>query len=1115
METLGLTPEQAAMVGERGRDVLVTAGAGSGKTRVLVERYVSLLAEHRIQEIAAVTFTDAAAMEMRERVRSELLTRDDLAHHRRDIDEAIIGTIHSLCHMILREHPVEASLDPAARILPEDEAEFERSQACFDALEEAADADDRRALALQELGVYQATMELPRMVERRDEVEAAFRALPGNHIEGWRDHIRGLLDAKLVPIVEAMRPQLIEDVEWLAQAYTGPGQDALCDRMSNFLLDLGDPRDGDASELVSRLLVCKRHINLGAGSARNWVDISRIRDIWVHLRQRIEDLEKLPRWNEHDETALEVLASLRGLFRDACRRYQQRKQELAALDYLDLELEATRLLRHHPAIAAEYRCRFLHLMVDELQDTNPAQIDLLRLLSEGGDSDSPRPQRFFVGDVKQAIYRFRGSDVRNFTRLQGEIEASGGAIHALSRSFRANDPLVGTLNTLFEYVFADATEDFEAPMQAMSGRGTAAPQAPHLVITPIAKGKSRDAGEADNDRRRAEADFVAREIAELLREGRPVWDRGTRELRKALPSDLAILLRRLTNVHVFEQALESHGVPYRTPTGAGFFKRQEVLDLTNLLAWLAEPDDDLALAGALRSPLFMIDDRSLLALRAGWGSLMRALEDPPDTITEDARPLCLHAAGVLSELRERVPFYRSDELLERALSLTAFEASWAPLQGGDQVLANVRKFVGLARTLADRSLDEFVTYVRRRRDEFETREGQAVLDDSDSVRLLTVHGAKGLEFPIVFVPEAHVQPRTTYGPVRWRIEDGISVTLKQEPDDPGSRPKPGFYSRLLALDEAEEVAEHKRLFYVAATRAADLLYISGDESGRDGGWFPVAIGALESASTEGVEIRPALEFDPVEISRTPPSAIEPPSERDEEDFMPPLVARPRVIPLRSSTPVTALREPPPAHAYVHHGDGMGLVRGSLAHMGIEVWFTSGRRPDLTVLASRLDTNLSGDTKTRVVAEVDAMLDRLDASPLAATLRDTSTRTYFEMPFSWDWQGVPVHGTIDLAYQANGDWHILDFKTDDIRGQTLADASEAYLPQLALYASALSHATGRQPVTGLMFLRTGEIYVPPEHDLTRALASTRSKVDAGELLEPEPLTAFDELAEIGG
>ena len=180
-----MTSEQAAILAERGRDMLVTAGAGSGKTRVLVDRYVSLLADHRISEMAAVTFTDAAATEMRERVRREVLTREELSRHRPEIDEAIIGTIHSLCLRILREHPVEAAIDPATRVLADDEAEFELTRACIDALEAAADADDQRALALRELGLYAATLQLPLMVARRDEVEAAYRALPGETVEDW------------------------------------------------------------------------------------------------------------------------------------------------------------------------------------------------------------------------------------------------------------------------------------------------------------------------------------------------------------------------------------------------------------------------------------------------------------------------------------------------------------------------------------------------------------------------------------------------------------------------------------------------------------------------------------------------------------------------------------------------------------------------------------------------------------------------------------------------------------------------------------------------------------------------------------------------------------------
>ena len=483
--------------------------------------------------------------------------------------------------------------------------------------------------------------------------------------------------------------------------------------------------------------------------------------------------------------------------------------ELAALDYLDLELMTEKLLRSHPDVAASYRSRFRHVMVDELQDTNPVQIDLLRLLSRGLDAGAPGPERFFVGDVKQAIYRFRGSDVRHFTRLRREMETEGDVL-SLSQSFRTHDPLVEILNTVFKHVLGDPHEEFDAPMQVMTGRGPDSPHAPHLVLLPVSSSTPSGEKATESQRRRVEADAVAREVASLLKRGTPVWDRETGASRAARPSDVAILLRRLTNVHLFELALESHGVPYRTPAGGGFFTRQEVLDLTNLLAWLAEPDDDIALVGALRSPLFAIDDQTLLALRSSRRPLLETLRKPPEDASQETRRSCTRAAEVLSELRRAVPFARPDALIEKALVLTGFEAAWAPLQGGDQALANIRKFVGLARTLGSHSLDELVTYIRRRRDELEAREGQAVLDASDAVRLLTVHGAKGLEFPIVFVPEAHLSSRGTYDPVRWRTDDGISATLEREIGASGNRRRPGFYSHLAERDSHEEGSEHKR-----------------------------------------------------------------------------------------------------------------------------------------------------------------------------------------------------------------------------------------------------------------------------------------------------------------
>ena len=1108
-----MTAEQQAIVDARGRDIFVTAGAGSGKTTVLVDRYVGLLSECGIPEIAAVTFTDAAATEMRERVRRAVLTRPDLAGHRTDLDRAVIGTIHSLCLLLLRENPVESAIDPAARVLSDDEAESELLSACAEALEEAAD-DDHRALALREVGTYPLTSVLPRMVARRDEVAEAYRALRGDGPSEWTEHIQALLEPALRDAVEEARPQLAEWAAWLEDAHAAAtGNDAMYPRVANLLAALGDPKEGDWRDLLDRVLDAGGRVNVNAGSVKNWADLDGVKGTMRALREEAQRLRDLPCWNENDAPALEALASLRSLFNDACDRYEKRKRELAALDYLDLELKATELLRSHPDVAASYRSRFRHLMVDELQDTNPAQIALLGLLSHGGDSTSAGPQRFFVGDGKQAIYRFRGGDVRHFTRLRREVQSTGDVL-TLSQSFRAHDPLVDTFNVIFRHVFADPREDFEASMQSMTGRGPDAPRALHLVLMPIAEKTAAGERATDDESRPVEADAVAAEISSLLQHGTPVWDRKKEELRPAQRSDVAILLRRLKNVHLFEMALESRGVPYRTPAGAGFFTRQEVRDLTNLLSWLAEPDDTIALVGALRSPLFMIDDQSLLALRSGR-DLLAALHDSPRGVLDDAQRFCAHAAAVLDELRRDASTAAADALIEKALALTGFEAAWAPLQGGDQALANIRKFVGLARTLADHSLDQFVTYVRRRRDELDAREGQAVLDASDAVRLMTVHGAKGLEFPIVFVPEAHLPSRADYDYVRWRSGEGVSITLAREIGD-SSRPRPGFYDYLLQRDRAEEAAEHKRLFYVAATRAADALYVSGDEKNSGDGWLAAAVEALGTAPGDGVEVRSPLTVGPGTTARRPaPATLAPPSPDDEEEFEPPLVARPRVIPLRSSTPATALRPPAGPRAFDRHGDGLALVRGNLAHKAIELWFTTGTRPPLADLVRRIDAGLGDQAAGRVVGDVNGMLDRFDTSPLAATLRHGDTLSYFELPFSWDWDGVPVHGTIDLAYRSAGTWRVLDFKTDELRGKSLPEAAAPYLPQLALYASALERAAGRSPSAGLLFLRTGDIYGPTPEDLGKALTATRARIAAGQALEDPHPSPLDDSATLYG
>ena len=1104
-----LTAEQQAVTGSGARDIAVSAGAGTGKTRVLVERFIGLLRASRIPEIVAVTFTEAAATEMRNRVRAVVMARDDLRDHRDDLDSAVIGTIHGLCLEILRRYPVEAGIDPRRRVLAEDESELLLLGAATEALEAAASDPERPgALALGELGIFQLRALLPQMLARRDDVEAALGAIPGDDLPAWREGVQDLLAGGQQGPLEAARAPVRRALDWLTDRRQPAADDALSRQLDELLPRLGDPLAGDWQDWGERLAAA-RSLRVAGGSKGAWsADPAEVRDQLRAIREAAREIASLPAWNEHDDLALRVVWELGAIFRDACQRYGEAKRQQRALDFLDLEIEAVRLLRDHPRVVLDLRQGIRHLMVDEVQDTNPLQALLIELLI--GDAAHPdSPHLFLVGDAKQSIYRFRGADVGQFNRLRAQIAGRGGDLLSLSRSFRAHDALVGRLNQIFTPLFRESG----TAMEEMVGRGGDSPPGPHLTIREVAKKLVDGTTTVGGERRRTEADLVAGEIESLLAGRQTVWAADEQRYRELRPSDVAILLRRLANLHTFEQSLELRGIPYQTPRGAGFFTRPEVMDLTNLLGWLAEPEDEMALAGALRSPLFMVDDPTLLRLREGHRSIAAGLAAPPDPAApSDSERHRRHAWRVLSRLRQEAGREPVAELLERALVESGVEAAWAPLAGGDQALANIRKLAAMARTLGEYSLAEFAAYLVGRRDEQEAREGLAGLDRSDAVQLMTVHAAKGLEFPVVFVPEAHLAARPRSEAISWRRREGISVTLSRERGQ-GARRRPGFYGYLAELDAEEEREEHGRLLYVAATRAADYLFVSGDEGGT-GGWIESIRGGLPPAEARDGEVRwPAPRQvdreEPIGQPAAPPVA--PPERARERDYRSPLMSRPPVIPLRMSTPVTALappREGAPAGGG-RHQDGLGALRGSVAHRAIEESFALARQTPLPDLVRELAAQpLSGEVVSEVARDVQELLERFSGSELARTLRDPDTRAYFELPVASDWQGVPVHGTIDLAYLRAGRWHVVDFKSDRVRGRSAEERVSAYRPQLGLYGLALEQAVGQRPELALVFLRSGELVPLPWPEVERSLSEARRRIDAGEVRDLEALDSFE-------
>ena len=1101
-----LTTEQRAIIEAPAGDLAVTAGAGGGKTFVLVERYMHLLRDLTIPQVAAVTFTEAAATAMRDRVRSAVMSNDALARHRPDLDDAVIGTVHSLALRLLREHPFEAAIDPSAAVLGEDEAELLRREASVGAIDAAAEAFDGGVAALRGIGEYHLGLLLPQMVANRDDVAAAFDAM-GEEPEGWMGYVRNLLEASYRAERDRIRAEASPLTTALERLVAGASP-VLGGRARDLAAVLRDAAGSGDWEALTAALGQARSSNLQAGSNRTSPDRD-IKERIKELRELSAEARGLPTWSEADERSLDALAGVRALFRDACARYEAAKREQHALDFLDLELGAVALLRDHPAVAAEVRAGFRHLMVDEAQDINPAQAELIGLIA-GPGATNPRPHLFLVGDAKQSIYRFRGADVRRFAQLRELVTGSGGPALRLSRSFRTHDHLVDAANAIFSEVFGDPPEPFEAAMEPMTGRPDPAPGAgPHLTIMPLVYDRSAD-GDA---RRRFEADMGAAEIRRLLDEGHEVWDAVGKAPRPAAAGDVAVLLRRFTNVHTFEQALEAHGVPYTTPSGAGFFTRQEVVDCGLLLRWLAEPHDEIALVGVLRSPFFVLRDDTLLALREREGSLFAALGDPPAGIGMHERTRCEHARQLLGELRAAASSLPADALLERALDRSGVEASWAPIEGGEQARANIRKLVRIVRTLAGHTLPEVVDYLERRRDDLDVREGPAVLDRPDAVQVMTVHAAKGLEFPIVWIPEAHTIRRGDWDVIRWRRDEGVSATLERGEDD-ASRPRPGFYAHLRQADEREDASEHRRLFYVAATRAADYLYLSGDDSSGES-WLQAAMAVAEAGAMQSYDLRdPAMVDSQAVARRARQHSAQPVDEAAEVDYVSPLLERPRVIPVRASTPVTALRQPTEAPVYTSRGDGRGALRGSVVHRAIEESEGDVATLDTAALAAIVreesERALDEAAVDELARESAAMLAEFARSPVAATLAEPGVERWFELPFAWDWDGLPVHGAIDLVYRDADGWHVVDFKTDALGGTSASEIAERYLAQIGLYQRAVEAAVGEEPAAGLLFLRSGELVQPARAALDAALAEARERVDAGELLDPETVEFAEEL-----
>ncbi len=1099
--------EQEPAVAVRDRDVVVTAGAGTGKTRTLVARYLSLLAEGKaLRSVVAITFTRKAAQEMRNRIRAEirryLLQPDLLAQERRrwdalynELDAARIGTIHSLCTEILRAHPAEAAVDPRFEVLDEGLASILVARAVEETMAWAA--DDEAAVTLYALfGEWALRSILDGLMNQRLEARAAFDGLPDDPWPVWEAYVA----ARLSVFVDDRRVRGI-----LAE---------LSALRTNGILDRAEVQ-GDALAQPLRQLLADWDAILEARSQADWIRLSTHlgalpgnmklvgqKAAWAPAEPKILVKElrelyfgQLGGWLAGVNLALdrrlaEIMPSLGKIFGQALEAYARLKRDRQALDFDDLEEMALRLLRDMPEARERWHKEVDAILVDEYQDTNGRQRDLVNLLNGDGG------KLFIVGDAKQSIYRFRGADVTVFREERARIRAGDGAAFSLAKSYRAHQALIEGLNALLRPVLGEH-EDPQRPWREPFAPLTYHRREPRKALTaPFIECHLTVGSKGDGALDRAAA-ALAGYLVELVEQ----------EGSKLTYGDIAILCRASTSFNAYEDALDRLEIPYLTVAGRGFFDRPEIRDLLNALQALDDPTDDLALVGLLRSPVCGFSDADIFDLCQRWSEegrtapLWQTLQLREDGQAREAAALIAR----LHNLSGRIPVAG---LLKNFLDETHYRA--ALLQAGyPRAARNVAKLLADAQASGMVSAREFLDYVAGIR-VVAAREGEARATAGDVIRIMSVHAAKGLEFPLVVIGDINYDRKANSGMI---LDPELGAFPRLE-DELGRQ---GGLNRLLQAQATDkEAAEADRLLYVAATRAQEKLILNGmvklTQSGQPGwlrGWLKQLAGPLgladqkidyDESGDRAIRLDLRVSETPVACTiyepgySTSPRPVTLPVEgwRPEEDWSPSFLqpvppggyylddrARQREIdpPQRVWRVVPAVRQP----------RAPAWIIGLLVHQALANWRFPELGFDDWLKARARELGLLDNQRLKdAIGETERLLRRFREHPLYSEM-NASERRFHEVPYSIMTEGGALEqGIIDTLYLRDGTWIVVDFKTDRFKDeQSFAGSavSRKYRDQLRRYGLAVEQIIGQRPRAALCLLNYADrVYIEP--DITR-------------------------------
>ena len=1035
-----LTKDQKRAVQTAG-SVAITAGAGTGKTHVLSERYLYFLQQDFSPlQMVAVTFTEKAATELRSRIRQtitqQMRDRPDLLA---ELEAAQISTFHALAARICREHPDKANVPPDFTVQ--------------DKIDGPIWLAETLAMVLEQLP-NQLYETIPFSVMR--DVLQALLADPLTAKEALQRDRKDWL-----PALEEFRQKFIEGIS------CHPDWQAACAKLSTLIGPAGDRREearlralGLAQAFASTpdisYLTDFAKIGLRGGSYKKWPD----RESFDAVKDAIDDLKnqaksslqvlKSLEANKFDDETEAMLPAIREAFALTWEFLQAAKYEQRFLDFNDLEVHALRALAD-PAVQDYYAQRWQVFLIDEFQDTNPIQGQLLEKLTANATLT-------IVGDVKQSIYGFRRADVRVFQDWQARIHLDNKPVE-LSLSFRTHRSLIQQINQVFAPVLEDLHQLLEAHRNEQL---EPTPEIQLYAVTVDEEHKDDKTVDTNIEScRRVEAQKIAALVEEMLNAPIQVHDKPSGELRPIRPGDIAILSRTWGPLELYGNAIAARSIPILQAGGGNLLETREAKDAWAMLRWLADPTDSLALAVVLRSPFFAVSDRTLytfaqsLPEKTSWWKHLPTAKDP----------MLMRAYTVFKELLVARRTEAPTRLLQLSDRLTGYTAVIANLPGADRRMADWTGFLELVRSLEGGSFDVLAVVRRLKRIHAgEVKIPRPALAGGDAVSLMTIHASKGLEWPVVIVPDLSRSLSGDSSAVRF--DPTLGVALKLEDED-GAKQKSALYTLLEQRKKADDREESKRVLYVALTRARDrLILTSASPSG----------GSLDL-------LQPGLDglIEPEAVAFMPELA------KPVLPVLPPLSSRPTRILTHaagagfSELPVTALSEYAlcpkrfefryvQGHPGYREGDGSGeaaMAIGTLAHKALE--YEIRDFGGLKRYASELTDEQVQDALN--------CAERFHHAPDFAAYREGILE--WEQPVSLSLSGITFNGFVDLV----GEDFVLDFKTD----RNLHPEHHQF--QLWAYSQATA-----KPNAHIAYLRHDHLHTFNSVHLSKLTASASALVD---------------------